>query len=159
MCAEKGSLLAASQDTGLSISTVSHHLRSLEDHLGLELFNRDRRPMMLTPKGRAFLRNIDPALLAIRKAKAEASAGRPFAPPCPLSGSTIERRLSGLGWHYRQRGFEQDQSNRYRACGDLSQTCAPTGAKSGGAIAAAPIPTDHPAQQRRPRRHPVTSAA
>ncbi|NKB28230.1 MAG: LysR family transcriptional regulator [Rhodobacteraceae bacterium] len=31
--------------------------------------------MVLTPKGRVFLRNIDDALLSIRKAKAEASAG------------------------------------------------------------------------------------
>lgn len=41
----------------------------------MELFNHARRPMVLTPKGQAFLRNIDDALYAIRKAKAEASAG------------------------------------------------------------------------------------
>ncbi|MFD2740965.1 LysR family transcriptional regulator [Sulfitobacter aestuarii] len=75
ICAEKGSLQAVAQETGLSVSTISHHLRSLEEHLGVELFNHSRRPMVLTPKGRAFLRNIDPALHAIRKAKAEASAG------------------------------------------------------------------------------------
>ncbi|WP_435311448.1 LysR family transcriptional regulator [Primorskyibacter sedentarius] len=75
ICARKGSLQAASQETGLTLSTVSHHLRNLEDNLGVELFNHARRPMVLTPKGRAFLRNIDDALLSIRKAKAEASAG------------------------------------------------------------------------------------
>ncbi len=75
ICAQKGSLQAASKETGLTISTVSHHLRNLEDHLGVELFNHTRRPMVLTPKGRAFLRNIDDALHLIRKAKAEASAG------------------------------------------------------------------------------------
>lgn len=75
ICAQKGSLQAASKETGLTISTVSHHLRKLEDHLGVELFNHARRPMVLTPKGSAFLRNIDEALYAIRKAKAEASAG------------------------------------------------------------------------------------
>ncbi|MGH1464870.1 MAG: LysR family transcriptional regulator [Cognatishimia sp.] len=75
ICAQKGSLQAASKETGLTISTVSHHLRKLEDHLGVELFNHSRRPMVLTPKGSAFLRNIDDALLSIRKAKAEASAG------------------------------------------------------------------------------------
>lgn len=74
-CAQKGSLQAASDETGLTISTVSHHLRNLEDHLGVELFNHSRRPMVLTPKGRVFLRNIEDALYAIRKAKAEASAG------------------------------------------------------------------------------------
>lgn len=75
VCARKGSLQATAEETGLSISTVSHHLRSLEDHLGVELFNHARRPMVLTPKGYVFLRNIDDALHAIRKAKAEASAG------------------------------------------------------------------------------------
>ncbi len=75
ICARKGSLLAAAKETGLTISTVSHHLRSLEDHLGIELFNHARRPMVLTPKGSVFLRNIDDALLMIRKAKAEASSG------------------------------------------------------------------------------------
>jgi len=75
ICAQKGSLQAASKETGLTISTVSHHLRNLEGNLGVELFNHARRPMVLTPKGRAFLRNIDDALYSIRKAQAEASAG------------------------------------------------------------------------------------
>lgn len=75
ICARKGSLQAAAEETGLSISTVSHHLRNLEQHLGTALFDHARRPIALTAKGQAFLRNIDVALLAIRKAKAEASAG------------------------------------------------------------------------------------
>ncbi len=75
ICAHQGSLQNAAEETGLTISTVSHHLRSLEEHLGVELFDHSRRPMVLTAKGRVFLRNIDDALLAIRKAKAEASAG------------------------------------------------------------------------------------
>ncbi|NOD36481.1 MULTISPECIES: LysR family transcriptional regulator [unclassified Ruegeria] len=75
ICAHQGSLQATAKQTGLTISTVSHHLRNLEDHLGVELFNHSRRPMVLTPKGEVFLRNIDEALFAIRKAKAEASAG------------------------------------------------------------------------------------
>ena len=39
------------------------------------MFNHARRPMVLTPKGKVFLRGIDDALYSIRKAKAEASAG------------------------------------------------------------------------------------
>ena len=75
VCARNGSLRETAKETGLSISTVSHHLRSLETHLGIDLFNHQRRPMVLTPKGHVFLRNIDIALHAIRKAKAEASTG------------------------------------------------------------------------------------
>lgn len=89
ICARKGSLQAVSSETGLSVSTVSHHLRNLEDHLGVELFNHSRRPMVLTPKGRVFLRNIDDALHAIRKAKAEASAGN-IAEASYLRFGTIE---------------------------------------------------------------------
>lgn len=75
ICARKGSLQAAAEETGLTVSTVSHHLRNLEENLGVELFNHSRRPMVLTHKGQVFLRNINDALSAIRKAKAEASAG------------------------------------------------------------------------------------
>ncbi|MBT0959447.1 LysR family transcriptional regulator [Alphaproteobacteria bacterium KMM 3653] len=75
ICARKGSLQAAARDSGLSLSTVSHHLRSLEAHIGSPLFDHSRRPMILTPRGQTFLRNIDDALLAIRKATSEAAAG------------------------------------------------------------------------------------
>ncbi|MFW8635159.1 LysR family transcriptional regulator [Cribrihabitans pelagius] len=75
ICARKGTLQAVAAETGLSVSTVSHHLRNLEDHLGVALFDHARRPMVLTPAGARFLRNIDEALLAIRKAKTEASGG------------------------------------------------------------------------------------
>jgi len=75
ICAHQGSLQGVAEDTGLSVSTISHHLRGLESHLGVALFNHARRPMVLTPKGRVFLQNIEGALHAIRAAKAEASAG------------------------------------------------------------------------------------
>lgn len=69
------SLQATAEETGLSISTISHHLRNLEEHLGVDLFDHARRPMVLTPTGRNFLRNITQAMQTIRKATAEASAG------------------------------------------------------------------------------------
>ncbi|MGO4909107.1 LysR family transcriptional regulator [Pseudorhodobacter sp. W20_MBD10_FR17] len=75
ICANKGSLQAAADETGLSVSTVSHHLKNLEEHLGVDLFDHSRRPMLLTPTGRNFLRKIDGALHAIRTAKAEAASG------------------------------------------------------------------------------------
>ena len=37
------------------------------------------------------------------------------APARPLSVSTIERRLSGLAWHYQQRGFALDRKDRHIA--------------------------------------------
>ena len=75
LCARKGTLQAVSEETALSVSTISHHLRTLEQHLGVDLFNHARRPMVLTAKGRDFLHNIEDPLRAIRRATAEASAG------------------------------------------------------------------------------------
>ncbi|MGR3514341.1 MAG: LysR family transcriptional regulator [Paracoccaceae bacterium] len=75
ICGREGSFQEATKKTGLSISTISHHVRVLEEQLGVELFNHSRRPMVLTPSGKSFLRNIEPGLLAIRKAKAEVSIG------------------------------------------------------------------------------------
>ena len=89
ICAQSGSLQAAANETGLSASTISHHLRNLEDHLGVDLFNHARRPMVLTPKGQVFLRNIGDVLSALRKAKAEASAGS-IAEASHLRLGTIE---------------------------------------------------------------------
>ena len=89
ICALMDSLQAASVETGLTVSTISHHLRSLGDHLGVDLFDHGRRPMVLTPKGKVFLRIIDDALHAIRRAQAEASAGN-IAEASYLRLGTIE---------------------------------------------------------------------
>lgn len=71
LAATLGSVQAVAEETGLSVSTVSQHLRSLESQLGVELFNHDRRPITLTPLGGVFLKNIDEALSLIRKAQSE----------------------------------------------------------------------------------------
>jgi DNA-binding transcriptional LysR family regulator len=75
LTAGQGSVQAAARETGLSTSTVSHHLRSLEDQLGVALLDHGRRPMTLTPAGAVFLKNIDEALNLIRKAHAEVTLG------------------------------------------------------------------------------------
>lgn len=66
-----GSLQAASAEAGLSISTVSHHLRSLEEELGVNLFDHKRRPIRLTAEGSIFQRNISEAMRLIHKAECE----------------------------------------------------------------------------------------
>ncbi|WP_299483791.1 LysR family transcriptional regulator [uncultured Roseibium sp.] len=75
LCARRGSLQAVAAETGLSASTVSHHLRSLEETLRVDLFDHSRRPLILTQKGKIFLRDIEDALHTLRRAKAEAAAG------------------------------------------------------------------------------------
>jgi DNA-binding transcriptional LysR family regulator len=47
---------------GVSQTSLTRHIRGLEDDIGAELFDRDRRSVRLTPAGAAFLREA-PALL------------------------------------------------------------------------------------------------
>ncbi len=75
LTAQTGSVQSAAQDAGLSVSTVSHHLKSLETVLGTQLLDHSRRPLRVTPAGAVFQRDIDAALRLIRKAQAEVQAG------------------------------------------------------------------------------------
>lgn len=49
--ADRGSFAAASEVIGVSLSAVSVQMRSLEDELGITIFDRGRRPPVLTEKG------------------------------------------------------------------------------------------------------------
>ena len=75
LTARSGAVQDAAQEAGLSISTVSHHLRSLEDALGVALFDHTRRPMPLTPAGAVFHRHVDEAMRLLRKAEVEVQSG------------------------------------------------------------------------------------
>lgn len=75
LAASLGSVQAIAQEAGLSTSTVSHHLRSLEDQLGVNLLDHSHRPMVLTPAGSVFLKYIEEAISLIRKAQAEVTSG------------------------------------------------------------------------------------
>ena len=44
-----------------------------------------------------------------------AECASPTPPSKPLTVATIERRLSGLAWHYQQRGFALDRKDRHIA--------------------------------------------
>ncbi len=74
LTARSGSIQKAANDAKLSVSTVSHHLRSLENTLGVALLDHSRRPMRITPIGATFLRDIDEAMRLIRKAQTEAQS-------------------------------------------------------------------------------------
>ena len=56
--AKSGSVRKVAAETGLSASTISHHLRGVEDSLGVALLDHSRRPMVLTPSGSVFARHF-----------------------------------------------------------------------------------------------------
>lgn len=70
-----GSIQKVAAETGLSISTVSNHLRNLEKALDVELVDHSRRPMGLTPAGTVFSRHVHDGLMALRRGEAEIRSG------------------------------------------------------------------------------------
>jgi len=53
--ARLGSLQIVTKEAGLSVSTVSHHLRALENAMGVSLVDHTKRPMVLTAQGTMML--------------------------------------------------------------------------------------------------------
>ncbi|WP_421703169.1 LysR family transcriptional regulator [Aliiroseovarius sp.] len=74
--ARGGSIQGAAEALGLSVSTVSHHLKRLEDSLGCALLDHGRRPMVLTPAGEQFLRHVDEALSLLQRGEAAVASGQ-----------------------------------------------------------------------------------
>ncbi|MTI16797.1 LysR family transcriptional regulator [Rhodobacteraceae bacterium RKSG542] len=58
---EAGSLVAAAQKLSITASAVSHRLKALEDHLGLELFERRSRAVFPTPAAYRYASEISVA--------------------------------------------------------------------------------------------------
>ena len=75
LISKSGSMQKVAQETGLSISTVSNHLRSLENTLGVDLVDHTRRPMGLTPAGVVFARYVYDGLMTLKRGEAEIRSG------------------------------------------------------------------------------------
>lgn len=60
--AERGSFVKAAVVMGVSVSTLSQTMRSLEDRLGVRLLNRTTRSVALTEAGQQLLDQVRPAL-------------------------------------------------------------------------------------------------
>jgi DNA-binding transcriptional LysR family regulator len=96
LTARTGAVQDAAEEAGLSVSTVSHHLRSLEDSLGVTLFDHTRRPMRLTSAGAVFYSHVDKAMRILRKAEIEAQSGT-LADTRQMSLALIEDFDSEIG--------------------------------------------------------------
>jgi DNA-binding transcriptional LysR family regulator len=79
--ASMGSLSEAAIALGLTQPALSLQIQNLEKHLGFELFERQGRRNVLTPRGQAFLRKILPLLESLDRTlidiKEESSEKRP----------------------------------------------------------------------------------
>lgn len=74
--ARTGGFRAAARELGISSSAVSHAIAALEARLGVRLFNRTTRSVVLSVEGEQFVREVQPALDAIRTAVDQAGADR-----------------------------------------------------------------------------------
>lgn len=66
--ARLGSVTEAAEELVLTPSALSHRLRRLEDHLGVQLFYRANRRMILTDVGREYLQSVATAFDRIEQA-------------------------------------------------------------------------------------------
>ena len=64
------SLTRAAAELSVTPGALSHHIRGLEDHLGLKLFDRGVRTIALTPAGKALHPGLQAGFLHIRDALA-----------------------------------------------------------------------------------------
>ncbi|TGD12861.1 LysR family transcriptional regulator [Brevibacterium sp. S111] len=73
---EVGSLNRAAEVLGHGVPTVTHHLRTLESHLRVQLVERARSGARLTPLGESFAAEIAPVLERIDRAEQLVTAQR-----------------------------------------------------------------------------------
>lgn len=62
-----GNFSSAGDELGLTPAAISHQVRSLEDHLGYQLFSREKRPMELTAMGELYLPWVIKAFETLRQ--------------------------------------------------------------------------------------------
>jgi len=88
--ARRLSFAAAAEELHLTASAVSHRIKSLEEQLGLVLFERLTRKVRLTPAGSAYAAAVADAITILREAtrRLSAEANRPLtASVTPLFGA------------------------------------------------------------------------
>ncbi|HUR43475.1 MAG TPA: LysR substrate-binding domain-containing protein [Aestuariivirga sp.] len=69
--ARLGSLRLSGEELSLSVSAISHQIKSLEEFLGITLFHRDKNKLRLTASGKDYLLELTRALDLIAAATAK----------------------------------------------------------------------------------------
>ena len=82
------SITKAADVQGLAQPTVTSHLKKLEEELGVSLFDRIKRPIMLTSDGVAVLEMVTPIVNGLTALKptptAKGATDRSPSPPTPI---------------------------------------------------------------------------
>lgn len=73
-CARLGTTIRAADDLGLTQSSVSRSLATLEERLGVHLFHRVRQRLVLSDAGRHFLRDAETVLEELHEASVRVMA-------------------------------------------------------------------------------------
>ena len=90
--ARLGSVASAADELNVTHGAISHQIRTLEEHLAMRLFLRDKRSLRLTPAGGVYARQVRQALRLIAdstlKLSMPAAEGRLYlrCPPAFASG-------------------------------------------------------------------------
>ncbi|KAA0917701.1 LysR substrate-binding domain-containing protein [Aquicoccus porphyridii] len=72
---QHGGFAAAAQAVNLTASAISQQIAALEAELGTQLFDRSRRPPVLTAKGAEMVRSAQSILQIVRETKASVGGG------------------------------------------------------------------------------------
>lgn len=123
--AESGNFSRAAQVRFIAQPALSRHIRSLEEWVGVELFDRSAHPVSLTPAGQRFrplleevLGSLEAARIKARVAHDEAAAGLRFAATHLLSLAFFPAWFSQLEKTLGPRTVQM-YSNNQEACEDL----------------------------------------
>lgn len=123
--AESGSFSRAAESRFIAQPAFSRHIRSLEEWVGVALFDRSAHPAVLTPAGQRFkplledvLGRIEAARMKTRAAHDEAAAGLRFAATHLLSLAFFPSWFSRVEQTLGPRTVQM-YSNNLDACEDL----------------------------------------
>ena len=104
--ARHGSISRAAVELGMEQSTLTRHIGRLEEDVGLKLFHRSGRGMVLTDGGTALLRQADTLVEALRHTRqvaAELAAGGPSQIVVAAQPTLAQMSFGALGHALKQR--------------------------------------------------------
>jgi len=101
--AESGSFSAVARDFGIGQSTVTRHVRELEDSLGVSVFSRTTRSISLTEEGRRYYARAVEVLRLVERARQEIEDGVSGRVRISCSAFFGVRQLSRLIFDFQDR--------------------------------------------------------